>query len=312
MPLPSQPLPSEVDSILRRQQNVISRDQALAVGVPVQQIEGLLRCRRWYRLAPGVYLAGQIPAAPTQAIRAVSLWAGEGAAIVGSAALFWQRRRTEQPPTIDVASRKHLRAPHLHRLSRPMTIVTRRRVLLENDVVRWDGVLVARTEIIVNDLLPVEGPGLLDDALRQRWTTLAMVQEAARNSRRRRGDVMRSTIIEAASTGAISDGERLLHRYLRAAGIAGWRANQSKWINGSTRVGDAVFDDLRLLVEVDGFAFHSSHDRFQDDRKRQNDFVGLDWAVLRFTWWQLKNEPDEVIRQVRKTIAVLQRRDGSC
>ena len=229
---------------------------------------------------------------------------------MGTAALFWQGRRPQQPSSIDVASSKHLRTPELNRLSPPTAVVTHRRMLHENDVVRWDGILVARTEIIVNDLLPIEGPGLLDDALRQKWTTLAMVRDASQHASRRRGDVARSAIIAAASTGAISEGERLLHQHLRRAGITGWRANQSKLINGSVRVGDTIFNKIRLVLEVDGFAFHSDHDRFQDDRSRQNDFVGMGWAVLRFTWWQLKNEPDEVIRQVRKTIAILERRIG--
>jgi len=312
MPRASKPLPSEVNRILRRQQEVISRAQAVAAGMPIPHIEGLIRCRRWYRLAPGVYLASPTPAGPAQVIRAVSLWAGMGAVIVGPAALFWQRRRPEPPPTIDVASTKHLRAPQLHRLLQPTTVVTHRRMLNENDVVRWNGILVARTEIVVNDLLPTDGPGLLDHAVRQNWITVSMVQEALQNSPRRRGDVARSAIIAAASTGAISAGERLLHQHLRAAGITGWRANQRQLINGSVRIGDAVFDKIRLVLEVDGFAFHSDHDRFQDDRRRQNDFVGLGWAVLRFTWWQLKNEPDEVVNQVRKTIAVLESRtEGS-
>jgi very-short-patch-repair endonuclease len=311
MPRASKPLPSEVHRILRRQHDVISREQAIASGLSIERIEGLLRYRLWYRLAPGVYCASGLSASPTQAIRAVSLWAGRGAVIVGPAALFWQRRRLHEPALIDVASTKHLRSPQLQRLSRPVAVVPHRRTLGENDSVKWDGILVARTEIVVNDLLPAEGPALLDDAVRQSWITVSMVQEANESSPRRRGDVLRTAILDAASTGAISDGERLLHRHLKAAGVTGWRANRSTWINGSRRVGDAIFDKIGLVLEVDGFAFHTDHDRFQDDRARQNDFVGSGFAVLRFTWWQLKNEPDEVIRQVKKTIDVLERRAAS-
>ncbi|MDQ6850843.1 MAG: hypothetical protein M3070_12965 [Actinomycetota bacterium] len=42
-----------------------------------------------------------------------------------------------------------------------------------------------------------------------------------------------------------------------------------------------------LAIEVDGFAFQSTLDRFQRNRTRQNALTGLGWRVLRFAWSDL-------------------------
>ena len=58
----------------------------------------------------------------------------------------------------------------------------------------------------------------------------------------------------------------------------------------------------RLAIEIDGWAWHHSPDRFQRDRAKQNQLVGAGWTVLRFTWFDLTNRPDDVIRQVRAAL----------
>ena len=68
------------------------------------------------------------------------------------------------------------------------------------------------------------------------------------------------------------------------------------------RTGDIVFDEVRLLVEIDGFAFHTDHAKYQDDRARQNEFTVAGWTVLRFTWWTLSQEPDRAVRDIRATL----------
>ena len=71
------------------------------------------------------------------------------------------------------------------------------------------------------------------------------------------------------------------------------------------RTGDIVFFEVRLLVEIDGFAFHTDHARYVDDRERQNEFTVAGWTVLRFTWWTLTQEPERAVRDIQATIARL-------
>jgi len=47
---------------------------------------------------------------------------------------------------------------------------------------------------------------------------------------------------------------------------------------------DAYWVDLKLAVELDGFAFHSAPREFRIDRRRQNAIQAAGIEVLRFTW----------------------------
>ena len=56
-------------------------------------------------------------------------------------------------------------------------------------------------------------------------------------------------------------------------------------------IGDCVNFELKIVVEVDGWAWHTDTKRFQRDRERQNDLVHAEWIVLRFTWLDLSGAP---------------------
>jgi hypothetical protein len=50
---------------------------------------------------------------------------------------------------------------------------------------------------------------------------------------------------------------------------------------------DFVWRDRRLIVEVDGYAYHRSPQAFEDDRERDVRLQVAGWRVLRFTWTQI-------------------------
>jgi len=104
--------------------------------------------------------------------------------------------------------------------------------------------------------------------------------------------------LKAASDGARSEAERLLVRLLREAGITGWRTN---YPIGPYKV-DVAFTAPKIVVEVDGWAFHSDQEVFQNDRKRQNYLTLMGWQVLRFTWLDLVEYPQRVIAEIRSAI----------
>jgi hypothetical protein len=47
---------------------------------------------------------------------------------------------------------------------------------------------------------------------------------------------------------------------------------------------DFVWRDARLIVEVDGYAYHRSPSAFESDRARDATLTAARWRVLRFTW----------------------------
>ncbi|WP_395728281.1 endonuclease domain-containing protein [Nakamurella sp.] len=300
MPRPAPPLPSRAADHIRRQCGLLTRSQALGAGVPAWQIEGFLRREQWSRVLPSVYLTNPGKLDDLGFIRAAQLWAGPDSIVTGAAALFWQRRSDAPLDRVDLATPNRLRVPEL----KPRIVAHRQRI---HDfwIAYWNGIRVARTEFAIAQLLPVQGPELLDNAVRRRWVSVEMVLEAHRALGVGRGSVARAQILRAAEGGAESEAERLLHRALRDAGITGWVANAPVRLGLTNRVGDIVFPGIKLLVEVDGFAFHTSHERFAADRARQNEFAIAGWTVLRFTWWQLRQEPDRAVREIRAAIQQL-------
>lgn len=60
-----------------------------------------------------------------------------------------------------------------------------------------------------------------------------------------------------------------------------------------------AFPDMRLVVEVDGWAHHVNPDRFQADRTKQNAILAAGWSVLRYTWADLVDRPAQVVREIR-------------
>jgi very-short-patch-repair endonuclease len=47
----------------------------------------------------------------------------------------------------------------------------------------------------------------------------------------------------------------------------------------------------RLIVEVDGYAYHRSPTAFETDRERDVHLTLAGWTVLRFTWTQVTTRP---------------------
>ena len=87
---------------------------------------------------------------------------------------------------------------------------------------------------------------------------------------------------------------------MRRAKIVGWIPNYDLWSGGElVGVLDVALPHRRLAIEVDGWAYHHTPDRFQRDRTRQNRLVGLGWTVLRFTWSDLVDRSDYVIGTIR-------------
>jgi very-short-patch-repair endonuclease len=58
---------------------------------------------------------------------------------------------------------------------------------------------------------------------------------------------------------------------------------------------DFLWQRQRLIVEVDGFAYHSSPRAFQLDRRRDATLTAAGFRVIRLTWQQIKAEPGQTL-----------------
>jgi very-short-patch-repair endonuclease len=67
---------------------------------------------------------------------------------------------------------------------------------------------------------------------------------------------------------------------------------------------DALWPDLKLVVEVDGYEFHGDRDSFENDRARDAVLVAHGYRVLRFTARQLRDQPLLVMSQLAAALAL--------
>lgn len=120
----------------------------------------------------------------------------------------------------------------------------------------------------------------------------------------RTGNVRLRQLAAQVSDGAAAESERILHRILRRAGVSGWMPNYDVWHDGRlVAVVDVALPESMVAIEVDGMAYHQAPDRFQRDRTRQNELIGIGWTVLRFTWSDLINRSNYVITTIRRQLA---------
>jgi very-short-patch-repair endonuclease len=58
---------------------------------------------------------------------------------------------------------------------------------------------------------------------------------------------------------------------------------------------DLLWPEQRLIVEVDGYAFHSTRAAFERDRARDAELIAAGYHVIRVTWRQLVEEPEATV-----------------
>lgn len=285
-----------LDAILHGQQGVIRRDQAIAAGLSRPRIDGLLRRRRWTAVLPRVYVVGGRTADPRVRVRACWLWAGDRAVIAGAAAAWWLGLSPHPPSVITV-----IVPPSARRDPQPGFRVIRG-VVDERDADFEDWIRVTTASRTCLDLARHGDPDRLEAALRLHRTDAVRLQRTLERGRGLRGQAAaRSAVAEVASN-PWSPAERLAHRHLNDAGIAGWTANPPVRLRCGTRYPDIAFADIKLAIEIDGRQHHGGLDDFENDRTRHNDFVAAGWTVLHFTWRQLSEHPDRFVATVRATI----------
>ncbi len=285
----------ELDWYLRRQSGVISCSQARAAGLSQDAVDRRVAGGRWERLHPGVYLATDHPYRDEARIRAAVLWAGKDAVAHGESAAWWHDLATTLPATVEVTVRRD-RNP-----GRQPGVAVRRRDLPYPDLIAVRDLWVTDLPLTVLEAAVALGPqgsALLDGALQRRVKFPAVYRAHCRNQGRR-GSAEASRLLAVAADRAASHAERLLIQLLRNAGIAGGELGYRV----QDYLIDVAFPLQRVAIEVDGWAWHVNADRFVGDRRRQNGLVNLGWTVLRFPWHDLAARPEDVVAEVRATLA---------
>ena len=278
-----------IDDLLRRHDGVITLAQALDAGLGPDAVKYRLKTGRWIRCARGVYFADDRPFTDAARIRAAVWGYGPGAEASGMTAAWWHGLTRTSPDIVDVTVPRSASGR-----ARAGTRI-RRRDLAPIDVVGHRGLRLTSVP-----LTAVETSAAVLDRALQRRADLPQLHRAHLRNAGRYGSPKARILLQGAGSGARSAAERLLIRLLKEAGITGWVANCSV----GPFVVDIRFQHPKVIIEIDGYAFHSEVPDFIDDRNRQNYLVLHGWQVLRFTWWDLTEYPDRVIAEIRHAISV--------
>ena len=288
-----------LDVVLADQSQILRRDQALAIGHTAAEIAAAVRRGRWIRLLPRVYLVGKGPPTPRQLVRAAWLWAGSDSLIAGAAAAWWHGFADLPPDVVDV----------IVPLSRSMTAQAGVRVIRSDvdprDVARRDGIRLTSAARTCLDMVRWAQADLVEDALRLRRVSIDKLMPSLLRGRNRRGQRRASAVVTQVAATPWSKAERLAHRILHDGGITGWVANERTTTARGGVHPDIGFADVKLAVEIDSRRFHdrsSDADAWERDHEREQALVLAGWTVIRVTYRQLVERPDEVVALIRDVL----------
>jgi very-short-patch-repair endonuclease len=283
-----------LDDLLRRHDGVITLAQAHDAGLSEQAVRRRVRAGHWRRCSAGVYFVADREFTDAARVRAAVWGYGHSACASGLAAAWWLELTRFPPDVIEVTVPRNSHG-RCHTGSR-----ARRRNLSRLDVVECRGLRVTALPLTAIEAAVRRGggPKLMDEAL-QRHTELRHLWAAQLRNTGRYGSPAARRLLQAADDGTKSQAERLFTRLLNASGVSGWKANQ-KVIGYEV---DVLFRAAKVVVEVDGFAFHTDPEAFERDRRKQNALVLAGYQVLRFTWLDLTEYPERVLTLVQRAIS---------
>ena len=229
---------------------------------------------------------------------AAVLACGDGAVVSHrSAAHLWALLpypAQQRPINVTVRSRHSRLRPgiRVHRVGR----------LDPRDVRTYNRVPVTTPARTLLDLAGAESPRAFEQALAEaetrRLVTRRHLEAVLERNRKRPGaGVLRAALARDASPAwTRSEAEERFLALIRKAGLPAPETNVQL---GPYEV-DLLWRAERLIVEVDGFRFHSSRAAFERDRLRDAELQADGFRVIRVTWRQLADQPEAMLARLAR------------
>jgi very-short-patch-repair endonuclease len=280
--------------LARRAHGVVTRRQLLDAGVTDEEIEGRLRTGSLHRQHPGVYRVGhEAPSLEARYLAAV-LSCGDDALLSGRSAAFLLGliRGTPPPPEVTASTDRRVRGVK-NRRSRRFDAITR---------MEWKGIPVTSVAQTLVDLAAVLSEGELARACHEAGvrhrTTPRQVQAALDRYPRVPGAAKLRRVIGAGVPVTLSELERRFLRVLREAGLPLPHTNRPV----AARRVDCIWEDRRLIVELDSYRFHSSRHAWEQDRRREREARARGYEFRRYTYGDVFELPELMLRELRELL----------
>jgi very-short-patch-repair endonuclease len=181
----------------------------------------------------------------------------------------------------------------------------------EDEIERVDGIPATCAARTLLDLASVLSPGRLERALNEaevrRLTSRCSIPELMGRYPRRRGSAtLRRLLEEGAATRGVTKRE-LEARFadvVREHGLPAPRRNAHIEVRGRFFEVDCLWPRQRVIVELDGRAVHGTDRAFEGDRQRDRILLGGGYRTTRVTWHQLRDEPRDVLADLRRALGL--------
>lgn len=294
--------PAETDAriaeIAARQQGVVARAQLRDEGLSSREIQYRLETQRLRRLHSGVYAVGPVPG-PRQREQAAVLACGVDAVVSHwSAAACWTIGPRTPGRSVAVSTPRDVRTTD------PGIRVFRVTRLPAEEVTVADGLPVTTPVRTLLDLAGWASSGDVERALSRAVPTLVAPAELdallARHPRRRGRRRLRSLVQARFRTGLTrSEAERKFLRLVESGGLP--RPETNVLVRGHEI--DCLWRDEKLVVEIDGRAYHSDARTFEGDRDRDGVLVSAGYRVMRVTWRQIIDQPRPLLVRLARALA---------
>ena len=93
--------------------------------------------------------------------------------------------------------------------------------------------------------------------------------------------------------------EEFFHELIHGSDVPDYEANAI--VEGECV--DALWRKERVIVELDGYAFHKSRAQFEADRRRDAKLIVAGYRILRITQQRLQNEPEAILDELRELLS---------
>jgi very-short-patch-repair endonuclease len=301
---------STPDAAIRRlarvQHGVLSLEQARRAGLSDATIRRRVATRAWLPAGTRVFQVAEHEETPASRTVAAMLSVGAGAVLVGRSGAWWWDLHDRPPARVELAVGRD-------RQVRPRDGVDiSRRDIARVDLSRHRRLAVTtrpRTVLDAAVRLGLEGGAqLVDRALLRRRVSFDDLRATHSRATGQYGAALAGRLIALAGGGARSEAERRAHRLMRSAGLTGWTANTEILLPGYGRaLGDVVFEEQKVIVEIDGWAYHRDLRAFLRDGPRQSALAAAGWVVLRTHWHELTCEPETFLSALTRALATRSR-----
>ncbi len=276
MPHPgSTPFELELLELANRQHGVVHGDQLRRRGLDATAIYRRVCCGRLTRLHDGVFAWGHT-ALTEEGRWLAALWAcGPGCALSHWSCAACLHIGEEPDTDVHVSTTRSIRSRPgivVHRVKRLDPVDVRRRGLLRITA-------VPRTLVDLADVASYAELRAATDTLRSFSPTALAAAQRRAPGRPGRGQVTR--LLEADQAHTKSELERRYLRFLRRHGLPR-PSGLNVWVAGHKA--DCVYEEQRLVVELDGRAYHLRRAQIDADHRRDEDYQLSGRLILRLLW----------------------------